>query len=56
VFSVYSRDSYIVWFGPGKMISYSLFGNNLVPDRKAYKKARYKKAWMRARKREGDMF
>lgn len=59
MFRVYSRDSYLLWFGcnsQGKMVGYSRFGNSLIPDRKAYKKARYKKAWARARKREGDIF
>lgn len=58
MFGIYSRDSYLIYFGrssQGKMVGYSLFGNSLIPDRKAYKKARYKKALARANKRR-DIF
>lgn len=55
MFSVFTNDSVIVWFGynsQGKMVSYTSIGNSVIPIRKAYKKARYKKALARAVSRE----
>ena len=58
MFSVSTNDSVIVWFGyniQGKMVSYTRIGNSVIPIRKAYKKARYKKALERAMVREAKI-
>ena len=58
MFSVFTNDSVVVWFGynsQSKMVSYTHIGNSVIPIRKAYKKARYKKALERAIVREAKI-
>ena len=58
MFCVFTNDSVVVWFGcnsQGKIVSYTRIGNTVVHARKAYKKARYKKALERAMAREAKI-
>ena len=58
MFCVFTNDSVVVWFGynsQSKMVSYTRIGNCVIHARKAYKKARYKKALERAMARDAKI-